>query len=76
MAKTIMISNEIYGVLKKMKGEESFTELIKHLVKERETIKTGKELFKLLGALKDDKEYEKILKESKKGWAKWTKRYA
>ncbi len=76
MARTIMISNELYKELKKIKKENSFTETIKDLLDRSKEVKTGKDLFPLIGALKNDKEYDEIMKEVKKGWAAWTRKYA
>ena len=77
MAKTLMISNSVYDELKKLKeGEDkSFSEVIVELISNRRQ-KTGYDLKKHFGVLKDDKEYEKIQKELKAGWHRWQKRYA
>ena len=76
MAKTIMISNEIYSNLKKIKADRSFTETIKYLMEEKSYKKTGAGLRECLGLLKkDDKEYDKIMEELKPLYKKWTKRY-
>ena len=73
-----MISNELYSELKRIKNSMSFTETIKHLLEnKRETKKTGAGLRDCLGLLsKDDKEYDKIMKELRPMYKKWTKRYA
>ena len=78
MAKTIMISDEIYGELKKIKYSMSFTETIKQLLEnKKETKKTGAGLRDCLGLLsKDDKEYDRIMKGLRPMYKKWTKRYA
>jgi len=70
-----MIANEVYEQLKKMKEEESFTEVIKGLIQERVKKKTGKDLFRFFGALEGDKEYPLIMKELRKKWATWTAKY-
>lgn len=76
MAKTIMISNVAYEELRKLKEEDkSFSETIKDLI-EIKKWKTGADLVKHVGVLKDDKEYDKIMKELKPLYKKWTKRYA
>ena len=76
MAKTIMIANEVYEQLKKIKERRSFTNVIRQLM-EKPKSKTGANLGDCLGLLdKDDKEYEKIFKELKPLYKKWTKRYA
>lgn len=75
MAKTIMISNQVYEELKEVKNDRSFSETIKDLI-EAKGMKTGKDLVKHVGILKDDKEYDKIMKELKPLYKRWTKRYA
>ena len=74
MARTIMISNEVYGELKDVKEDRSFSEAIKDLI-ETHKKKTGKDLTKHVGVIKDD-EYDRIMKELKPLYRKWTKRYA
>jgi len=77
MAKTIMISNEVYKELKDAKKDRSFSETIKYLIEKRIHKKTGAGLRECAGLLeKDDKEYDKIMKELKPLYKKWTKRYA
>ncbi len=77
MAKTIMISNDAYANLKIIKEKEnkSFSDVIIELVEHKKSKKL-KDLAKYFGILKDDKEYDKIMKETRKNWTKWTKRYA
>lgn len=76
MAKTIMISNNVYEELKEAKKDRSFSEVIKELM-EKSKSKTGAGLRDCLGLLpKDDKEYERIMKELKPLYNKWTQRYA
>ena len=76
MAKTIMISNQIYEELKEVKGDRSFSETIKEMI-EKSKHKTGAGLIDCVGLLpKDDKEYEKIMKELRPLYKKWTQRYA
>jgi len=76
MAKTIMISNEVYDELKDSKKNRSFSEAIKDLI-ETARLKTGADLVKHAGVLKkDDNEYDKIMKELRPLYGKWTKRYA
>lgn len=76
MAKTIMISNEAYEKLKEIKERknESFTEVILECLDKPR--KTGIGLRECFGILKDDKEYDGIMKETRKRWNKWTKQYA
>ncbi len=73
MAKTIMISNEIYKELKEIKGKNSFSEVLKSLIKKDN--KKGENLRDCLGLIKRDDEWEKIEKDLKKGWRNWGKKY-
>lgn len=77
MAKTIMVSNKVYGKLKDLKEKEdkSFSEVIIELV-ESKKMKTGKKLRACLGILKGDKEWNEARKLARKGWDRWNKRYA
>ncbi len=75
MAKTIMISNEVYGELKEKKANRSFSQLLKELLDTRKK-KTGKDLQRCLGLLKKDKESDSITKSLEIGWKEWNKRYA
>tara|TARA_Y100000034_G_scaffold133857_1_gene200676 strand:- start:5473 stop:5697 length:225 start_codon:yes stop_codon:yes gene_type:complete len=74
MAKTIMISNEMYDELKLLKRDMSFTELFKNLL--NDDLKKGSGLRECLGILKKDEEWKKIEKDLKRGWKSWTKKYA
>ena len=76
MAKTIMIANSVYEELKEAKKDRSFSETIKELI-EKSKPKTGAGLRDCIGLLpNDDKEYEKIMKELKPLYKKWTQKYA
>jgi predicted CopG family antitoxin len=76
MAKTLMVSNEAYEELKKLKDDKkSFSEVIIGLIGEKRQ-KTGFDLKKHFGVLKGDKEYDATQKDLKAGWARWRKRYA
>ena len=76
MAKTIMISNDLYKELKIVKRDRSFSEVIKGLIEAKKR-KTGSGLRECLGLLdKNDSEYERALKELRPLYKKWTKRYA
>tara|TARA_Y100000310_G_scaffold172609_2_gene172732 strand:- start:4826 stop:5053 length:228 start_codon:yes stop_codon:yes gene_type:complete len=73
MAKNIMIANDLYDELKEIKGERSFTETIKDFMNGKS--KTMADLKDIMGLLpKDDVEYEKILRENKKYWRKWSRK--
>ncbi len=76
MAKTIMISNDLYRELKIVKRDRSFSETIRDLMekKNKKTIEGLKDCMGLLD--KDDNEYDEIMKENRKMWERWTKRYA
>lgn len=80
MAKNIMISNEVYEKLRKIKENSpslSYSDAIKSLEnKEKKTFGKLMEAVKGIKIDKDDKEYDKIMKDLKRGWARWTKRYA
>lgn len=70
MAKTIMISNDLYDELKKRKGDRSFSEIIKASL-EQKKIKTGKDLLPFVGILEGDKEYDEVMDEAKVKWREW-----
>lgn len=76
MAKTIMISNEVYDELKAIKENKSFTEVIVDLIERKDSKTVGNLIKNHFGALKGDKEYGRAMKRAKNGWAKWTKEYA
>ena len=72
-----MISNDVYKELKDAKKDKSFSETIKNLIERKNTRKTISDLRECLGLLdKDDNEYDKIMKELRPLYRKWTKRYA
>jgi len=77
MAKTIMISDDVYKKLKIMKEREdkSYSNVIINLMENKRS-KTFTDLKKYFGVLKEDKEYDEILKETRKAWKKWTESYA
>ena len=74
MAKTIMISNEVYNELKMLKKDKSFSETLKGLMGS-DSKKTGAGLKSCLGILKKDKEWEEVEKIIKRGWGDWSKKY-
>ncbi|MBS3146793.1 antitoxin VapB family protein [Candidatus Woesearchaeota archaeon] len=74
MAKTIMISNEVYNELKGLKRDKSFSELFKDLLKSNE-VKRVSGLMDCVGIMKNDKDWEKLEKERKIAWKNWTKKY-
>ena len=74
MAKPIMISNEVYTELKELKRDRSFSQAIKDML-ETHKKKTGKDLIKHVGVIKDN-EYDEIMEELRPLYRKWTRRYA
>ena len=77
MAKPLMISDEVYHKLKKIKEEknESFSTVINNLFEDKPN-KAIEALDKVAGSLKDDKEYDILMKENKKMWKRWGRKYA
>ncbi len=76
MAKTIMVSDNVYEKLKSIKEKEnkSYSEVIIELVNTKK-MKKLMYLEKFFGIFKGDKEYDGIMKEINKGWDRWTKKY-
>ena len=76
MAKTISISDDVYNELKKIKGKaKSFSRVIIEILKKpQENRKTVGNLLKVAGGLKGDKEYDEVLKGSKRMWEKTDER--
>ncbi len=70
MSKIISVSDEVYGRLKDLKKEESFTFAIKKLLSMRAN---KEEILEQFGKGGVD---EKRMKEIKRGWKKWTEKYA
>jgi len=75
MAKTIMVSNDVYKELSMVKNNRSFSELFHDLL-HASKLKKGSGLRECLGLLKEDKEWKEIKKGLDKGWKKWTEEYA
>jgi len=69
MSRLINVSDELYEKLRNMKGDRSFTFVIKSLFHEKSN---KDEVLKRFG--KGDVD-EKRMKELKKGWKKWSERY-
>ena len=74
MAKTIMVSNEVYEELKTIKNNRSFSETLKNLL-DRNYVKLGFGLRECLGILNKDKEWKEIDINLKKRWQRWSKKY-
>jgi predicted CopG family antitoxin len=70
MSKLINISDELYRKLKGVKGNRSFTVVIEGLLKKRSN---KDELLSFAGRIDFD---ERRMKELKKGWNKWSEKYA
>ena len=74
MAKTIMVSNEVYNKLKKIKEmkNESFSEVILESIERKEkTVADIRDAIKRLRVSSEDKNIEKEIRE---GWNRWNKR--
>ena len=74
MAKTIMVSNEVYNKLKKIKEmkNESFSEVILESIKRKEkTVADIRDAIKRLSVSSEDKKIENEIRE---GWNRWNKR--
>lgn len=78
MAKTIMVSDEIYAKLDKAKRAKnySFSELFSELLEMPDRKNWANSIKSLAGTWEKTKEDEKITAELKKGWANWNKKYA
>lgn len=76
MARTIMIADKIYEELKGLKGKnKSFTEVIAEALEaSRPKKKLGAALKEVAGILEGDREYDEVMKWSKKMWNKWDRR--
>lgn len=72
MSKLVNISNKTYEKLKAMKGEESFTFVIENLI-EKKSGNKKKRFMEFYGKGGVD---EKAIEEIKKGWRRWTEKYA
>lgn len=70
-----MISNDVYKDLKMLKGKNSFSEILKDLIKLKD-VNLGAGLKDCLGLLEKDNELKEVEKTIKKGWNSWSKRYA
>ncbi len=70
MSKLINISNEVYEKLTELKGEESYTTVIRKLLSK----KTNKE--KILEFAGKGGIDEGEMKEIKRGWKKWSEKHA
>ena len=75
MSKTIMVANDVFEELKNRKGEKSFSEILRSMLRDNGE-KKGEGLRECLGILKRDKEWEYIEKDLKRGWKGWNKIYA
>lgn len=73
-----MISNGMYDRLRKLKEMKngSFSDVIMDLTENKAPRTLGNLIKNNLGILEEDKEYNKVMKEVRKGWDRWNKRYA
>lgn len=71
MVKTITIADDVYEELIKMKGNKSFSELLRELIRERKG--NAEVLIKIFGSLSREEvdELEKRIKEIEKLFEKW-----
>lgn len=78
MAKTIMVSDDIYGRLSKIKKKtnKSFSQLLENLMEKDNKKRKYESLLNIKGSWKESPEDEKIEKELKKEWGKWNRQYA
>ena len=70
MSQIISISDDVYNVLKKMKGKESYSVVIRKLIHKTSN---KEKILKFFGSGGID---NKKLKELNKMWGKWTEEYA
>lgn len=73
-----MVSNTVYEALKSRKGDRSFSETILDVLGVKAStpaVKTGEGLRKFLGVLKDDTEYDEIMRYSRKKWKDWEENF-
>ncbi|MFH1071904.1 MAG: antitoxin VapB family protein [Nanoarchaeota archaeon] len=75
MARTLMISNDVYDKLKKIKGENSFSEVIQKLLAGKRTDQFDR-LKRHFGTFKGDKEFDKVMRDVRKEWKAWSRKYA
>lgn len=57
MARQISVSDEVYGILFKVKGRRSFSEVIKDALEPRGS---GRDIMRFAGALKGDKRLKEL----------------
>ena len=62
MVKVISLSNDAYEKLKSIKNEKSFSEVVVELIECKK--KNKKNIMKFAGIFKNDKEWEKIMKDT------------
>ena len=74
MAKAIMISNDVYKDLSDLKGERSFSEVLREVLQDNK-IKKGFNLKKCFGLIKNDKEGSEVSQDLERGWKNWSKKY-
>ena len=70
MSKIISLSDDVYNKLKEMKGNNSYSIIIREMLKKR----SNKDV--LLDCFGKDKIDEEVVKNLNKRWKTWPKRYA
>jgi len=76
MSKLINVSNVAYKELSKRKNGKSFSEVILDLTSEKKKGNAKEILEKYFGIDKEGRMFdEKAIKELRKDWKRWTKRY-
>lgn len=74
-----MLSNEAYEKLRSIKENDlsmSYSDAVLSMEPKKKTFGNLIKTIEKMKIPKDDKEYDKIMKDLKKSWARWTKRYA
>ena len=69
MSKLINVSDDVYKKMKTMKGERSYSQLIRNLIEKKGN---KEEILKFVGKDFID---EDMIKELKKRWKKWSEKY-
>lgn len=72
MSEIISISDDVYNVLTKLKGKDSYSFIIRKLLSEKD-VSNKEEVLSFFG--KDNIDGKKI-KELSEGWKNWSEKYA
>ena len=79
MSKNVMLSDEAYEKLRRIKGKDdsiSFSDAVLSMEPKKKTVGDLIKVIEKIKIPKDDKEYDIVMKDLKKGWARWTKKHA